>query len=201
MAEWHQELLNDLSSAEQMLAEPNCQFARRVYLRCLVTLIEADIHDLRQEIARRVIDRSDFSGKWNIHLLTLLMDDRPSISQQGEIRLTRQQHTLSELAKFILTLYRRLAGSDEDYFAQHGWDTFRKLIAIRNRVAHPKKDEDIILSDDDMIVINRAKAWYLDTLADIARIDAESCGRAIRVEDIVIPFFDDSSYDNELPST
>ncbi len=46
-------------------------------------------------------------------------------------------------------------------FTGDGWRAMEKTIEVRNRLTHPKRREDIIVSDEDLADLVRANEWLL----------------------------------------
>ena len=45
------------------------------------------------------------------------------------------------------------------------WELFSKAVNVRNRIVHPKKSEDLIISDKEIQLIKYIGGWFLSTSA------------------------------------
>lgn len=168
-------LTEDYRVADTNLKIDGCGYNKRTFIRCIVSLIEADLHVLRSQLANRIVERYELYGELNIHLLTLLMDESPSISNSGEITLRRKEESLTRFCKFLHKQNAKLSECEINLFEGKGWDDFQEIIKIRNRITHPKELSDISVSLEDIERSKNAINWYLGVKkslhsAEIARL-------------------------------
>lgn len=155
-------LTEDYKTADAKLKNDDSGYNKRVFIRCVVSLIEADLHVLRNSLANRIVERYEILGELNIHLLSLLMDDSPSISNGGEIVLRRKEENLIRFCKFLYKQNAKLSECEINLFEGKGWDDFQELIKIRNRITHPKEMADISVSARDIEISKNAIDWYVN---------------------------------------
>jgi hypothetical protein len=166
--EWYKELLNDVITSDKMVAENDSQFTRRVFLRNLFSLLEANLHMTRKKLAERISIQFQAEGYTILPILTMLLDYSPEFADSGKrIRLKHQSGDILTLARFIVKLYVYLTNVTKDYFGDQGWASFQSMVHVRNRITHPKSQEDIHISDDDLASIRAANAWFKTTFDDI----------------------------------
>jgi hypothetical protein len=166
--DWYKELLEDVITSDKMVKENDSQYTRRVFLRDLFSLLEANLHMTRRILARRISILFQAEGYTILPILALLMDQSPEFADGGKhIRLRHQSGDILTLTRFIVKLYAYLANVSKDYFGVQGWESFKNMVRIRNRITHPKSGEDIHISNDDLAAIRAANAWFKTTFEDI----------------------------------
>ena len=180
----------DCIKAEEIFKEGDIGFGGRTYVRSVAALIEADIHIQRIELAEIIAARSNLTGRWNFHLMSLLMDSAPRINERGKITLRRQEHTIIDLCKFVFKSFVELYGEPLNVFEGTGWDDFRKLIKVRNRITHPKVDEDTSISSNDINTAKSVLTWYLDSFKEVNRIRKEFNSFPRGENELTIPWLD-----------
>ena len=48
-----------------------------------------------------------------------------------------------------------------------GWDCFRKATDIRNKLMHPKRFRDVMVSEEDIVVVSKAVDWFTKAMAKV----------------------------------
>ncbi|NCC62519.1 MAG: hypothetical protein EOM12_16640 [Verrucomicrobiae bacterium] len=51
-----------------------------------------------------------------------------------------------------------------------GWDAMTKAIRMRDRITHPRKPEELLISDSDMKIFDRATKWFSDTMVELKSV-------------------------------
>jgi len=49
-------------------------------------------------------------------------------------------------------------------FSAAGWSNLRQAVSIRNRITHPKPDQGLSISDDDLAVVGSGMSWLVATV-------------------------------------
>jgi hypothetical protein len=47
-----------------------------------------------------------------------------------------------------------------------GWQAFRKAVAIRNRITHPREIRDLLITDAELEDVTRAYHWFTYTVVN-----------------------------------
>lgn len=152
----------DVKRALREFYDNDDPYTRRAFVRVFATAVEGETYRLKR------------------YCLTLL-DDRPTLYSHAEIALLRDEayHLRDDASATTRPRFLRMA--DNFHFAlkafakdtipnldirkdTKGWTTFTRAIAVRNRVTHPKTDEDVEILDADIACVQHAYLWYRKTL-------------------------------------
>jgi hypothetical protein len=160
-------LLTDVNNAYNEYINNKNGYTRRNYLKNLFTLLEADIHRERRILYRRLSPIIEDS-----RLLSLIDPEKLIIKDNGTILQKYAEDSLEKSLKFIIKTYCELANIECTYFNDDGWDNFRLIRKLRNRLIHPKCDEDLSINDREIERAKLAEEWYLSLFRDlIPKID------------------------------
>jgi len=142
-------------------------YTRRNYLKNLFTLLEADIHRERRILCQRLSPIIDDSK-----LLSLIDPEKLIIKDNGIIFQKYTEDSLEKSLKFIIKTYCKLANIECTYFNDSGWENFKLIRKLRNRLIHPKCDKDLSINDSEINKAKLAEEWYLSLFRDlIPKID------------------------------
>ncbi len=157
------EFENDARENFELLKTSDSELNRRNYVRSLFALYEITLSNLRETIAKRLIEQSEFRGKLDIHKLNSLMDESATINSSGKITKRYNQIPLGNMVKFVLKTYCDEMGLCKNLFSE-GFSDFKKSIEIRNRITHPKYDQDFRVTKEDLYVIEKGRKWWNSSL-------------------------------------
>jgi hypothetical protein len=133
-------LIGDATWAEELAKNattPHVQSARRAYVRALFALIEGALVPYRDFLLAR----------------NLSQDERRKLNDTGPDGSTRFLR-LDEKWKLIYEVsLRELGSKTKPEYVKGKWQSFKKAIAIRNRITHPRPGEGIDLSDAEMSIL------------------------------------------------
>lgn len=157
------EFEDDARENYERLKTNDSELNRRNYVRSLFALYEIITSNLRETIANRIIEQSELSGKLDIHKLHSLMDESATINSSGKITKRYNQIPFGNMVKFVLKTYCDEMGLCKNLFSE-GWSDFKKSIEIRNRITHPKYDQEFRVTKDDLYVIEKGREWWNSSL-------------------------------------
>lgn len=148
-----------LSADVTRLEEPSqkerthSSFYRRQYVRAASALIEGFTSMLKQSA---LLHPKAFS----VEELLLLREQEPLLKENGRVSVRKRFIPIETNIRFAFTAYAKAmdasftldcSGSD--------WQDFRRLFTIRNRITHPRRDEDLTILDEELDSIKRALAF------------------------------------------
>ena len=158
------ELVKDLIAVQKLAAIKEDQFTRRTAVRTAFALIEAMSFQMRRGILLCMFLESRRTLKLDLHLLSLLAENTPTISSTGKITKRKQQQPMVPHIAFALRQAVELSGVDADQlFGDNGWNEFKKAIALRHRLTHPKSKDDLQVSDEDCEYVGKGLTWFWTT--------------------------------------
>lgn len=167
-------LLQDVLAALcRFESEPRSQQNRRDLVRTLFASIEGFMWIFREEVS----EAADTLGKLSMEERFALSELSYHVTSDGKI--TSQSRFVPLPAVFRLTcrLAERINSNFSCQFAGGEWAGFKKAIAIRNRVTHPKSVSDIDLSETEVATCVSALFWLLEQITE----GLETTNEALRV--------------------
>ena len=150
-------LAEDIELARAYGKNNNSPYAQRTLLRTHFALIEGVSYLLRQ-IA--IATAEVFSPAE----LATLSEKTYTLDKQGNIQ--ERDNYLKALPALLFTLrcYARVHGAIFQLeTGSEGWRCMQAYVAIRNRLAHPKKAVDLQLSDAELQECLKAAEWFKTT--------------------------------------
>lgn len=128
-------------------------FYRRQYVRAASALIEGFTSMMKQGA---LLHPKEFSAEE----LLLLREQEPLLKENGRVSVRERFIPIETNIRFAFTAYAKAmdasftldcSGSD--------WQDFMRLFTIRNRITHPKRHEELSISDEELDSIRRALAF------------------------------------------
>lgn len=171
----HSELLCDLRTFRRECSHPTSQTHRRAYIRALFSMIDALTHCLKRD--------SLYLAEGEGLSLTdkerrVLKGEFLKRDQSGQVKTVDAFLSISQGIRVTFSFYAYMNYVDYTIDEEsEGWESLIKAVKIRNRITHPKKHEDLEISDEELKRIDSAGNWFIHTMADVYRMSATSLFR------------------------
>jgi hypothetical protein len=151
-------LYGDYQATRDRLLEHDTQTERRTLVRAIFVLIEGQVADRKYNFYA-------YARKGWAHLnegeMLFLRERAYEINDKGAVVPQQRFIRLDVNVLFTLAMCGRLTGEVLEVDRQGaGWQAFRKAIKIRNRITHPKSEEDCFVSNEDLQVIEDTHEWF-----------------------------------------
>lgn len=163
-------LLNDVGAAISRRKANDTQATRRDTVRTAFAAIEGVVWIFREH----VIDTAESTYGLEDDEKSILQERQLSVSEQGKITEQPRYLPLTATVRFIARIAGRLNEVDHFDFGTSEWDGFRKAIAVRNRITHPKSSHDLHVSKADVDEVTNALFWFLERLTEIMAQSVET---------------------------
>lgn len=163
------ELGHDVTEAEKLLRLVSSQTNRRAYTRTAFSAIEGIANNLKLQVLDEMEPR-DLS----IAELATLREEAYSINGKGEPYAQPRFIRLEDNLAFALRMYMRLHGLEcEIDRSGTGWQSFKNALQIRHRVTHPRRADDLMISDVEIGTVELAYGWFMQTvIANMTKVNA-----------------------------
>jgi len=157
-------LKSDTDLFRQMSSYPINHTMRRAYVRAVFSLVDGIISIIKKELLTEYdIGNDNTVTKRELHIL------KSKIRVQNKVGIVTERRFFAPLAenvKVTITLFAYFSlvehYLDED---SRGWKGFIEAINIRNRITHPKSAEALVISDQDLRIVDAAQAWFIRNIA------------------------------------
>jgi hypothetical protein len=181
-------LIEDQSRCADLLkSDMDNQCLRRVYCRTNLTLVEGVVsyfksstYQFNQFVMlpfRNLLDHYEIDVDVPVFMdvvpLTeagLLLDHRPTVASNGEIRKASTFLDFKTNFKFTFQMVDRVfkASCAPNYGdIRQEWDMLQQTVKIRNRITHPKVGVSLDITDDELKTLGLSSQWFLDFTGDV----------------------------------
>lgn len=156
-------LVSDVAAAISRRDMADTQAARRDVVRSAFAGIEGFLWVFREE----VIDSAKATYGLEPEEELVLLEEAYSVNDKGEIYRQARYLPLMGSIRFLARIANRITGQSTVDFSDAGWQSLRNATSTRNRVTHPKSEDDLILSDTDVSECLSAFYWILERLTQV----------------------------------
>lgn len=144
-------LSSDVNLLEEPTLKENAQisFHRRQYVRAASALVEG-LNSMMKQCALH--SHEEFSPEE----ILILQEQEPYLDN-GKVSLRERFIPIEKNIQFAFAAYARAhKAAFKIDCGGSGWQDFKKLCTIRNRITHPRKGEELVISDEELKSIKRA---------------------------------------------
>lgn len=156
-------LFKDVDAALARHEKEDSQATRRDLIRTAFAAIEGLVWIFRVEI----VDAAEATYGLEEGEKEVLQERQLSVSEQGKISAQTRFLGLIPTVRLVARIASRLNGAEHFDFGSSEWEAFRKAIAIRNRITHPKCASDLHVSKDDVSKVTGALFWFLEKHVEV----------------------------------
>jgi len=152
------------------------QALRRLRLRLFMSYVEGVAAALKAE----AVSLTSPSRSPAAH--ALLQDKTFDLTDQGEPIERTFSPSLSRSLRFAFrmgALTKRLTVSPD--YGGAGWKAFQEAVKLRNRITHPRRAEDFVISDLEVATLASAEEWFHTSYRDLMSADIVSLSRKLSV--------------------
>lgn len=134
------------------------QAKRRSYIRAFVSLIEFDTFSRKQ-----LVLHLQHSGliKFNVSEIMLLTEIQPEIDNKGDIKEKQKFIRLIDNYRFAIRMFCKATHIDFVLPTDNqGWNSFKATVELRNKITHPKNEDELNITDENMKTVLNAFKWF-----------------------------------------
>lgn len=169
-------LESELNEIADHLRDNDGQIWRRVFCRTFFAYLEGHLYSLQQLFL--------FYDWWTVDDETELKIRNQKIveNQDGASKIVSAYLPLVQNIKLLFAALAIASGiestiSKNDQY----WEKLSKAVKVRNRVVHPKRSEDMTISDEEIALIEEVRKWYLQNASLLLKKRAEAYLHMIQV--------------------
>jgi hypothetical protein len=165
--EFARALIADSREARLAVETTDSQFGRRTWLRAFFAFVEGAVYARRRVVLEmhNHLHRGDYSRPSLTHAELMLLEGSDyELEDNGHVRKRSRgfQPTLKYI-RFVFDTYFKFYGRPNPIdFGGGGWRRFREAYEVRNRITHPKRLEDLEISDAELAALGSANRWFFD---------------------------------------
>ena len=103
--------------------------------------------------------------------LLFLAEVAVDLDEKGQIKARRSKISLEKNLVFAFRIYAQACEIQYKLNkSNQGWQDLKKAIKVRDRLMHPKRVQDLTVSDEELQTVMRAYTWVLQCQQDINEI-------------------------------
>jgi hypothetical protein len=169
-------LFNDLLDCEDMFAKSDSQFVRRSFVRSSFAFIEGQLNWLRVQLIQWLTARPPQGIVSFAATLTLLQEEVPRPDRRGKLSNDSNRLPFLNHCAFVLRTAAEHAGADADsFFSDNGWNELQKSLDVRHRITHPKRPEELDVTDAEIDSMRESHRWFLKCIVEVINAFAANC--------------------------
>ncbi|MGZ5445112.1 MAG: hypothetical protein ACXW5U_25000 [Thermoanaerobaculia bacterium] len=150
--------LDLLESYERMQTDPFHQPARRTWVRTVCSQLEAYVYFTKQMVAGFAEFPVVMLTAEDLIYLREELPAEPTETQRAARRLTRLP--LKDNIKHMVATVSRAMSFTYSLDVGEGWTAMLETIKVRDRLVHPKRATDMIVTDHELKTVTRAQDWF-----------------------------------------
>jgi hypothetical protein len=154
MGEIMRVLHGDVQRAMELYTAERSPYARRTYIRTFFAMIDGLTFQLKQVALER---ESEGFVSFSPSERDQLLEDTKFVRAPDNIRLSLE------------CLARAYGSNFRPAYGNHRWGSLKRAIGIRHGITHPKKLEDLEISDAELKTLLEGGQWYRDNLNELFR--------------------------------
>jgi hypothetical protein len=153
-------LIEDVIAARERLTAAHTQTARRDVVRASLAAIEGMTWVAREHVRRVLAELEQLTPIADLAMRELSY----SVSERGQPVEQMRALPLVTAVRLVVWQAKIISPEISVQFSAAGWSDLRQAVDIRNRITHPKPDQDFAISDDDLAVVGSGMSWLLATV-------------------------------------
>jgi hypothetical protein len=153
-------LIEDVIAARQRLGGSDTQTARRDVVRASVAAMEGATWVAKEHVRTALAKVGHLSPVADLAFQELAY----SVSDIGELKKRIQALPLITTIRLVVSQAEIICPGIAVEFSRAGWANLRQAILIRNRITHPKPDQNLSISDKDLAVVASGVSWLVATV-------------------------------------
>ncbi len=166
----------DVILSLQRMEQEDSQAARRDVIRTIFAAVEGYCEEYRDHVRSVAEDIEPFDDITKL----ALSETYYFVTEAGVVEQQRRFVPITSSIRLVTRLAKQISPEIEVDFSGSDWHRFRKAIAIRNRITHPKRPTDLSISDDDIKDVESAFFWLLDVISHVMAAMNEQAGRYLQ---------------------
>jgi len=117
-----------------------------------------------------VLDTAQRTGHIQITKIALLSDRTHRIESNGKLKTENNNIPFKNYCAFIIRNAAEYRGVDPELvFSDNGWNEMQVALKVRHRITHPKRPEDLEVTDAELHSISEGHRWLVNCMILIMR--------------------------------
>jgi hypothetical protein len=150
-------LMHDVLLSIQRRDVDDAQATRRDLIRTMFAAIEGASWEYREHVRSVAADLDSLPP-----LVEMALSEKTyRVAENGEIDEQVRYVSMPAMIRLTTRLAESICPGFEFDFKNDGWVNFKTSIKIRNRITHPKRTNDLEITDDEIAICQSAFFWII----------------------------------------
>jgi len=151
--------LEDFLSIERI----NDQFYRRLFIRCVFSIIETYLYVTKELIKIKLTIDSPQGIQLTWEELVILNEKKVFLDNQGKVKTKDEYQRFDSSLKFTLNTFSSMLGMGLPDYGDNKFQTLIMLATRRNDITHPKSLSQLLIKDQEMKDTVEVFRWFMET--------------------------------------
>jgi hypothetical protein len=151
-------LAHDVNHAHERLIEEDIPVNRRHMVRTAFSGIEGVVWEMKRDVLRHL---KQVGGGLTLHEEAALLEQTYSVTSRGRVQTTPRFLPLPTAVRLLVLLVQKVRPEYKVDFSHYGWTSLVEGVAVRNRLVHPKRKEDLVVTDRELGYCMSGFIWLL----------------------------------------
>ena len=162
---------DDFEICVQTHHEHEIQFWRRAFVRTVFAFIEGTTASMKR-IAADSYHQPD--ARFSLAELALVAEEAYELNDKGEAVTLPAKIPVTKNIRFAFNVFARTYSINYQLKVDDNrWADLKAGLKVRDRLMHPKRVEDLVVSDEDLALVRSAAYWFLDNIKACVRLAIE----------------------------
>jgi len=159
---WHSTItelgrLNEFLSMDKI----NDQFYRRLFLRCVFSIIETYVHLTKELIKVKITLDNNQSIQLTWEELVILNEKKVFLETNGKVKTKEEFQRFEASLRFTLNTFSKIFELELPNYEDGSFHKLIILSARRNDITHPKSPSKLIIKDNEIGDIVEVLRWFI----------------------------------------
>lgn len=157
-------LESDEKKCFKKATETGNQYWYRMFIRSFFAHVEGISNKLKAHAL--LWNQKENLDKLTIGELAIIKEENYSLKSNGKLMIHPSFNSTDKNLRFAINVFTKVHDVNFEWNLgeDQRWNDFTDLIKIRNRITHPKKAEELELSQEESDKLFRAHQWFLETI-------------------------------------
>ena len=156
-------LVEELELIENSISASTAH-GRRIAIRSVFSALEVLVAEMGAILVKQPLpnDLANHEERHKYFLeLCALSNISYRIDDRGQLQLEHPNIPLKQRVLFVMNMSARITGSEISPKGDDGWRKFLEATKIRNRITHPKNQDDLEVSRLEYDIVVEALKWFV----------------------------------------
>jgi hypothetical protein len=151
-------LLSDVQTASRQLASAPIAYHRRQYVRSVFSLLDGMAYALKQAAHEGA---AGFGVVFSLGEVAMIREETYDLDERGQAKSRPAYPRWAANMRFALDIVARAANvPNRADFGGAGWEALLRAVKLRNRLMHPKRPDDLAVSNEELRDVQAGLEWF-----------------------------------------